>query len=743
MSNPVKFYKLKDINDRPTDDASISVGVKDGSNRMYLSLDGKSTLVGESVDRLNMGANTDVPDYSIVAGTNDNSVLNNILGSLASSSVTVDKPYSSKRCTLSIGSGTKVYSTGGNAIGVLNTSGVKGFYWSSIDFTNKTITLSTSQSEAEWNLPSGVTLDWQKKKSGVLGIGAYEGDTISIVNNSKYPACAKITNINGNVITVDNLPFTEIDNPTLLAPDDKTIFACYKKDLTLGNSYWCSRDGSVELGWAATAFGVENLVTGSGSFSSGWNNWSAGDFGATFGRDNISGYAGLTVGSGNISTSDSAIVTGHGNEVKGSTNALVSGGSNVVSAGQSIVGGYNNSVTDGSAGAIVGGDTNKVTSAYCTFVGGRNNTVSGAQGIISGQYVKNTGGRNLVVGDRVADTVADGETQTYTITEVTGNNNVVGGIGNTVSSNHSAAFGTRNSLTGNKGQIAAGSNNVLTNWNNAAFGRHLNVTTSAMTAVGQFNKTTTDRAMFVVGNGNANTSGAGNTSDKTSEVCDNGTTYSIVRDNAFVVYYNGSYVGGYGHTLSDGKCNAISGWGHTVSGSNSLVSGRQNTVPSSQCIVAGQSNTVQSGNSGAMGYNNTINTSCAGGFAIGTGNIVAKGNQLVCGQYCSSDTGAFFIVGNGSSASAPSNAFKVSSDGTATATKFSGNGSALTNLNASKLSSGTVPIARIPTGTTSSTVALGNHTHSNYAATSHNHSTICINNTQYTATLNGTTLTLS
>lgn len=38
-------------------------------------------------------------------------------------------------------------------------------------------------------------------------------------------------------------------------------------------------------------------------------------------------------------------------------------------------------------------------------------------------------------------------------------------------------------------------------------------------------------------------------------------------------------------------------------------------------------------------------------------------------------------------------------------------GTALTALNASNLTSGTVPIARIPTGTSGSTVALGNHTH--------------------------------
>ncbi len=41
--------------------------------------------------------------------------------------------------------------------------------------------------------------------------------------------------------------------------------------------------------------------------------------------------------------------------------------------------------------------------------------------------------------------------------------------------------------------------------------------------------------------------------------------------------------------------------------------------------------------------------------------------------------------------------------------------------NAADINAGTVAIARIPTGTTGSTVALGNHVHSGYAATSHTH----------------------
>ena len=54
---------------------------------------------------------------------------------------------------------------------------------------------------------------------------------------------------------------------------------------------------------------------------------------------------------------------------------------------------------------------------------------------------------------------------------------------------------------------------------------------------------------------------------------------------------------------------------------------------------------------------------------------------------------------------------------TLTATAFVGGGSGLSSLNASNISSGTVPLARIPTGTSASNVALGNHTHTTSLAT--------------------------
>ena len=56
-------------------------------------------------------------------------------------------------------------------------------------------------------------------------------------------------------------------------------------------------------------------------------------------------------------------------------------------------------------------------------------------------------------------------------------------------------------------------------------------------------------------------------------------------------------------------------------------------------------------------------------------------------------------------------------------TQLNGKAATSHNHNASNINAGTLDIARIPTGTSASTVALGNHTHSEYAASSHTHGT--------------------
>jgi hypothetical protein len=74
-------------------------------------------------------------DYSIVGGTSDKTVISNIIGELAGTSIVVNAPSSNASSSISLGSGTEVRSTGGNAIGVMNVAGVKGFYWESVSKT--------------------------------------------------------------------------------------------------------------------------------------------------------------------------------------------------------------------------------------------------------------------------------------------------------------------------------------------------------------------------------------------------------------------------------------------------------------------------------------------------------------------------------------------------------------------------------------------------------------------------------
>lgn len=76
-----------------------------------------------------------------------------------------------------------------------------------------------------------------------------------------------------------------------------------------------------------------------------------------------------------------------------------------------------------------------------------------------------------------------------------------------------------------------------------------------------------------------------------------------------------------------------------------------------------------------------------------------------------------------------------------TAVSFIGNGSNVTSLNGSNISSGTVAFARLPTGTTSSTVAIGDHTHTTSLATDTGTSAISLSaGGKYKLTAGGTSV---
>jgi len=105
------------------------------------------------------------------------------------------------------------------AVGAGTMAGLKGWYYSKIDFTSNQITLSEVQPRLSFgNLVGG------KWSLGTPDINV--GDKISIVNDAKYSYCGEVKSISGGVITLkEALPFTSLSTSILVTNiDDWSIF---------------------------------------------------------------------------------------------------------------------------------------------------------------------------------------------------------------------------------------------------------------------------------------------------------------------------------------------------------------------------------------------------------------------------------------------------------------------------------------------------------------------------------------
>lgn len=142
---------------------------------------------------------------------------------------------------------------------------------------------------------------------------------------------------------------------------------------------------------------------------------------------------------------------------------------------------------------------------------------------------------------------------------------------------------------------------------------------------------------------------------------------------------------------------------NTASGGGSVAFGTQCICSGSDCFSIGYQNTVSASYSNALGFYNVITQ--PGSLAIGAGLKVSSYYQNVIGTYNIEDTENtyIFILGNGESNNARSNALTVDWNGNVTATSFIGS---LTG-NATNVT-GTVAIANGGTGATTASGALTN-----------------------------------
>ena len=219
------------------------------------------------------------------------------------------------------------------SLGAATTAGLKGWYYSAIDFTNNIITLSDKQPYALLgNLVGG---SW---KSGTPNISV--GDKVSIVNNAKYDYCGEVKSISGNKVTLKSaLPFNTLDIGTITAnnPDDWSIYLPDKESA-----------GIIDFGGGALSEGVNTKATNIGSHAEGIQTHAYGQYSHTEGFKTSAGYAAHAEGKDNVASGEQSHAEGKYNKALGN-NSHVEGNSNIANDYSAHAEGY---------GSVVSSDIN-------------------------------------------------------------------------------------------------------------------------------------------------------------------------------------------------------------------------------------------------------------------------------------------------------------------------------------------------------------------------------------------------
>lgn len=196
-----------------------------------------------------------------------------------------------------------------------------------------------------------------------------------------------------------------------------------------------------------------------------------------------------------------------------------------------------------------------------------------------------------------------------------------------------------NSVTTNAhpGSIVAGANNNSQYNNCSVFGAGNTTYANNQTIVGTYSTSDAD-AYFIVGNGtSSNNKSNAFTVKKTGEIMANGATLdgnitinrtSLPRPQIQLIFNNNA-----GFTVNNNK------------------------------LLLGQNNSAQQNyGSVAIGFDN-VSTGGLGCMTLGKGLNNGVNSSLVIGEYNNADNDAYLVVGNGTSASAKSNAFVVKKTG--------------------------------------------------------------------------------
>lgn len=117
------------------------------------------------------------------------------------------------------------------------------------------------------------------------------------------------------------------------------------------------------------------------------------------------------------------------------------------------------------------------------------------------------------------------------------------------------------------------------------------------------------------------------------------------------------------NTTASGSASTAFGNDTIASGINSLAAGTLTQATGQSSVALGNTSVATGQNAVAIGYQ--ANAGFNYSTAIGTGLVTGKESQFVSGLWNASDNKNIFVIGNGTSETARSNAFTVAADGNA------------------------------------------------------------------------------
>ena len=171
------------------------------------------------------------------------------------------------------------------SLGANSKAGLKGYYFTYIDFDTNQIWLHNKQFTSR---ALGSLGGWKKNSvSDSNRCGWSVDDIISFTCDGHYDNCATIRDVTDNVITVDKIPFTLDDVPSTIVNigvannkfDECSVFCVKKYNI-----------GTVELGGGAFAIGTNTKAVNAVAYAEGYNTTAYGKYSHAEGNETEAGY---------------------------------------------------------------------------------------------------------------------------------------------------------------------------------------------------------------------------------------------------------------------------------------------------------------------------------------------------------------------------------------------------------------------------------------------------------------------